>query len=356
MTNDNDGLSKGKNINFLRFLRENTFFLLKNLMNPDKIRCVIIHGFGGALSLKNRILFRGILPALVSPLSEDGNILVKETEKLVRWQLSQGVNGFYVCGSTGEGLLLEKKTREKLLEVVLDAVEGKVPVIAHIGAIDLPTTLELAGHAKRAGAAAISSIPPIYFQYGENEVIEYYKTIAAAAEIPLVMYGVGLANTKLTVSLVEKLMEVENIIGIKWTYPDYYSMGLLKMIHNGNINVINGPDEMLVCGLAIGADAGIGTTYNVMPGLFVKLYDAYQSGQVEEAKKLQQMINRVITVLIKYHAIASTKELLCHMGFDVGKCTRPLRHLSEEERHIFLDEVSGIIDFEQQKVMEDKVK
>ena len=302
--------------------------------------------------MKQNILFRGILPALVSPVSEDGEVLIRETERLVKWQMSEGVNGFYICGSTGEGLLLKKETRKKLLEVVLDAVQGKVPVITHVGAIDLPTTLELAVHAREAGAAAVSSIPPIYFQYGEKEVIEYYKQIAAAAEIPLVMYGVGLANTKLTVSLVEELMKVENIIGIKWTYPDYYSMGLLKNINGGNINVINGPDEMLVCGLAIGADAGIGTTYNVMPGLFVKLYDAYRNGRVEWAKTLQQTINRVITVLIQYHAIASTKELLCHMGFEVGQCTKPLRRLTAEEREAFLAEVSGIVDFERQEIIE----
>lgn len=302
--------------------------------------------------MKQNILFRGILPALVSPVSEDGEVLVRETERLVKWQMSEGVNGFYICGSTGEGLLLKKETRKKLLEVVLDAVQGKVPVITHVGAIDLPTTLELAVHAREAGAAAVSSIPPIYFQYGEKEVIEYYKQIAAAAEIPLVMYGVGLANTKLTVSLVEELMKVENIIGIKWTYSDYYSMGLLKNINGGNINVINGPDEMLVCGLAIGADAGIGTTYNVMPGLFVKLYDAYRNGRVERAKTLQQTINRVITVLIQYHAIASTKELLCHMGFEVGQCTKPLRRLTAEEREAFLAEVSGIVDFERQEIIE----
>lgn len=302
-------------------------------------------------SLKNNILFRGIMPALVSPVTEDGKVLVNETEKLVRWQLSQGVNGFYICGSTGEGLLLNPNTRKELLEVVLNAAGGKVPVITHVGAIDLPTTLDLASHAKNAGADAVSSIPPIYFQYGEKEVINYYKEVAAAAEIPLVMYGVGLANTKLTVSLVEELMKVENIIGIKWTYPDYYSMGQLKGINGGNINVINGPDEMLICGLAIGADAGIGTTYNVMPKLFVKLYDAYQNGRVEEAKKLQHAINRVITVLIKYQAIAATKELLCHMGFEVGLCTKPLRRLTAEERRAFLDEVSGIIDFERQEII-----
>lgn len=304
--------------------------------------------------MKNNILFRGILPALVSPVTDDGQVMKKETEKLIRWQMENGVNGFYICGSTGEGLILPPKTRMELLETALEATEGKVPVITHVGAIDLPTTLSLAEHAKKAEAAAVSSIPPIYFQYGEDEIVDYYKAVASAAELPLLMYGVGLANTKLTVDLVERLMQIDNIIGIKWTYPDYYSMGKLKDIQNGNVNVINGPDEMLVCGLAMGADAGIGTTYNVMPRLFVKLYEAFQNGRVEEARTLQHAINRVIAVLIKYQVIPSTKALLCHMGFEVGECTKPLRRFSKEENEAFLKEVSGIIDFEKQEVIDER--
>ena len=197
MTNDNDGLSKGKNINFLRFLRENTFFLLKNLMNPDKIRCVIIHGFGGALSLKNRILFRGILPALVSPLSEDGNVMVKETEKLVRWQLSQGVNGFYVCGSTGEGLLLEKKTREKLLEVVLDAVEGKsgLEITAEDGrnASEFVSAFYMSAALKRTVNFPLSPSDPVFTLRGLVETMPRFgrKTISTKNAGGPISFGTG---------------------------------------------------------------------------------------------------------------------------------------------------------------------
>ncbi len=301
--------------------------------------------------MKNNILFRGILPALVTPIDSEHRVKEAETRKLVEWELSHCVNGFYLCGSTGEGLILPAKTRKDLLEIVLDEVKGRVPVITHVGAIDVPTTLDLARHAKAAGAAAVSSIPPIYFQYSTEDVLAYYRELAEAAEIPLLMYGIGLAGTKLTVSIVEELMKIENVIGIKWTYPDFFAMGQLKELNGGNINVINGPDEMLVCGLAIGADAGIGTTYNVMPGLFVSLYRAYQSGDVAEARRLQAGINRVIAVLIKYQAIASTKALLTDMGFDVGQCAKPIHQFDDAERKAFLAEVSGFVDFEKQVIL-----
>lgn len=300
--------------------------------------------------MKNNVLFKGIYPALVSPVDENGNVLAEETKKLVKWQMSWGVNGFYICGSTGEGLLMKPDSRKKLLEIVLEATEGKVPVIDHIGAIDLQTTCELARHAKEAGAAAISSIPPIYFHYDEDEIVDYYRTVLGAGELPLLMYGVGSAGTKLTFSIIERVMRLENAIGIKWTYPDYFTMGLIKDINGGNINVINGPDEMLVCGLAMGADAGIGTTYNVMPGLFVELYDSFKAGNVEKAREIQHAINRIIAVLIKYNALPATKALLCSLGFNVGKCTPPLRHYSEEENAKLLHELSGVIDFDTQRI------
>ena len=300
--------------------------------------------------MKNNVLFKGIYPALVSPVDEDGNVLESETRRLLRWEMSWGVNGFYICGSTGEGLLMKPSSRKKLLEVVLDEVGGKVPIIDHIGAIDLPTTLDLARHAKSAGAAAISSIPPIYFRYDEDEVVNYYRAINDSAEIPLIMYGIGNAGTQLTLPIIEKVMRLENAVGIKWTYPDFFTMGKIKDIGGGNINVINGPDEMLICGLAIGADAGIGTTYNVMPGLFVQLYDEFTKGNVEKAREIQRTMNRVINVLIKYNALPATKALLRALGFGVGECHAPLKHYTEEEYEHLLFELSGIIDFNTQSI------
>ncbi|MBO4429515.1 MAG: dihydrodipicolinate synthase family protein [Clostridia bacterium] len=300
--------------------------------------------------MKNNILFKGIMPALVTPVDENGKIKKDVLKKLVDWQLSFGVSGFYICGSTGEGLLLHTEQRKEMLEATLDAVGGRAPVIDHIGAVNLEDTVELARHAEKAGAAAISSIPPIYFAYSDDDVYNYYKAITDAVKLPMAMYCYPGARP-MPVSLIERLMKIDNVIGLKWTNPDYYSLERVKQINGGNINVINGPDEMLICGLGIGADAGIGTTYNIMPGLFVKLFDSFRAGDVLTARKTQDGINNVIAELLKTNAIVATKVVLEGIGFDVGECVRPLRRFSPEEKKALVARVKSFVDFEKQEII-----
>jgi N-acetylneuraminate lyase len=132
--------------------------------------------------------------------------------RIIDWQLSFGVNGLYVCGSTGECLLMKPDRRMELLEFAIDQVAGRVPVIAHTGTLDLSTAIALTKHAEQCGANAVSSIPPAYFQYREEEIIHYYTALAGATSLPLITYGIGLAENNLNAMMVEKLMEVENII------------------------------------------------------------------------------------------------------------------------------------------------
>ena len=300
--------------------------------------------------MKNNVLFKGIMPALVTPVDENGKIKKGVLKKLVDWQLSFGVSGFYICGSTGEGLLLHTEQRKEMLEATLDAVGGRAPVIDHIGAMNLEDTITLAKHAEKVGAAAISSIPPIYFAYSDDDVFNYYKARTDASSLPMVMYCYPGARP-MPVSLIERVMEIDSVIGLKWTNPNYYSLERVKQINGGNINVINGPDEMLVCGLGIGADAGIGTTYNLMPGLFVKLFNSFRAGDVETARKTQSGINNVIEELLKTNAIVATKAALEGIGFDVGDCVRPLRHFSAEEKKELVARIKSFVDFEKQEII-----
>lgn len=299
--------------------------------------------------MKNNVLFKGIMPALVTPLNENGKVNKGVLKELIDWQISCGVNGFYICGSTGEGLLLDKKQRMDMLEYTLDAVDGRAPVIDHIGDVDLDSTIELARHAASAGAAAVSSIPPIYFAYSDDDVFEFYRAVTDACPLPMLMYGYPGAKS-ISLDLVKRLMGIDNVVGMKWTYNDYYGMERAKSINCGNINIINGPDESLIAGLAVGADAGIGTTYNIMPGMFVKLYNAFHSGDVVRARALQHGINNVISELVKFNAIATTKAVLCHMGYDVGECVRPIKHLSSDEKNALIKAVCSAVDLERQDI------
>ena len=128
--------------------------------------------------------------------------------------------------------------------------------------------------------------------------------------------------------LMSRLIEIPNVIGVKFTIRDYFDLRKTKEVNGGDINLINGPDETLLCGLVMGADGGIGTTYNVMPEWFVKLYDAYRRGNLATAQAYQYKINHVIDALIRHSqfgAIRATKAALQLKGFDVGDACYPAK-------------------------------
>ena len=284
--------------------------------------------------MKNK-LFKGIMSALVTPLDEQGRLNTEAVRKIIDWQLAKGVNGFYICGGTGEGPVLTKEVRKQMAEVTVDVCRGRAAVIDHIGAINMADVLELTEHASRIGVDALSSLPPnFYFRYSEEELIAYYKKIADSTDKPIIVYATGMLGGMDVCGLMEKLMNIPNVIGAKYTMPDYYLMHRISELNGGDINIINGPDETLLCGLIMGADGGIGTTYNLIPDYYVHVYDAYKAGDIEEAKKWQFKANRIIEILIRhssYGAIGAVKEALTFMGLDAGHAAAPSKPMHKDD-------------------------
>lgn len=280
-------------------------------------------------------IFTGIMPALITPLQEDNKTINEAvTRELIEFLLKQGADGFYIVGSTGEGIVLEEKERMKLCEIVVDQVKGRKPVICHTAAMNFEEAVRLSKHAESAGADAISAIPPLFFHYREADICSYYKTLAESTSLPFIMYNHASANGGLNAETVARLFQVDQITGVKWTVNNYFEMMKLKDMTNGEMNIINGPDEMLVAGLASGADAGIGTTYNVMLPEYLKIYRNFKAGNVEKAREIQMKVNRVVSVMIKHEVIPAVKEMCTMMGFESGKATYPMGQMTEMEKAV----------------------
>ena len=173
-------------------------------------------------------------------------------------------------------------------------------------------------------------MPPFFFGYGEKEIARYYTELAEAANLPLIMYCSPLSGVNITYDMVGRFMDIPHAIGVKWTSYDYYTMHRIKELRGGDVNVLNGPDECLLCGLTMGADGGIGATYNVMPGVFRAIYDHFKAGELEAARRAQYKANRLIEVIIRFGVQASLKEMLARQGFDCGYCVYPQKRLTEE--------------------------
>ena len=280
-------------------------------------------------------IIRGILPALPTPFTAEGRVHAETLRALVSFLLEQGVHGFYVNGSTGEGLLLDPDERKQALEIVLSEVNGRVPVIAHVGAMATQVAADLAAHAASAGAAAVAAIPPIYFAVDTLALQAHYRQIAqAAGGTPVWVYNIpGATGVTITPAIMASLLEIEQVQGIKFSSYNFYEMRtIIELAADREFSALSGPDEMCLPALVMGASGAIGTTFNLMGRHFVELYNRYQMGDLERARTLQFAANRVIRALLTVPLLSALKLVLGDMGFDCGLTRSPLRPLTDAEK------------------------
>lgn len=280
--------------------------------------------------------FSGVMPALVSPLDANENINIPVLKQLLNDLLAKGADGFYLCGATGEGIAIDPEQRMLLAEEAIKTVGGRKPCIVQVASGNFEDAIRLAKHAEKVGAAAISATPPMFFSYDKDDVYNYYKKLADAVSIPMMIYYNPAAGFYINADIAAKMFEIDNVTAIKWTSSDYYQMMRLKDITNGEMNIINGPDEMLLMGLSAGADGGIGTTYNFMFDIIRGIYDNFVKGDLEAAREYQTRAIRIISVLLNYKIIPAAKVVLEAQGYAVGDATFPMKRYSNEEKAVIV--------------------
>ncbi len=286
---------------------------------------------------------KGVIPAMISLFDENENVDVQRTENLVDFLLDRDVDGFYLTGSTGEGFLMNGEERKLVVETVVNRVAGRKPVIVHVGDIGTRKSIELAKHAYEAGADAISSVPPFYWKFGQEDIYNYYKDISEATPLPMIVYNVPLAGLMGT-DLLVKLAQLPNVKGLKFTGKDHDQMSHLKNILGEDFIIYSGCDEMAFSGLSVGTDGIIGSFYNVMPELFKEIWNCVQRGEMKEGTRLQKIGTEIILASIKYDYLALMRNMLKWQGVDAGYSRRPFRNYRDEELGQFKEELKAIRD------------
>lgn len=286
--------------------------------------------------------YKGIFPAFYACYDSEGNVSTQATKDFVEYLIGKGVSGLYVGGSSGECIYLSVEERKQTLEAVMEVAKGRIAIIAHVACNNTKDSQELARHAESLGVDAIAAIPPIYFRLPERAIAKYWNDISAAApNTDFVIYNIPqLAGVALTLSLFDEMLKNPRVIGVKNSSMPIQDIQMFKrqaVINNKEVVVFNGPDEQFVGGRIIGADGGIGGTYGVMPELFVKLNSLIESGDFENAGKLQDDIDEVIYTMCSANgnmyavAKAALKKL---SGIDLGGVRAPLLNLSDEDNDI----------------------
>ena len=283
-------------------------------------------------------MFKGVFTALLTPFDKENKVNEKALEALIKHNLSMGVKGFYVCGSTGEALLLSTDERKQVMEIVKDCAKGAT-LIAHIGSVNEAEATDLAKCAEKLGYNAISSVAPFYYKFSFEEIKGYYNRLADSVDLPMLVYHFpAFSGVNMGVGEISQFLENDKFMGIKFTSNDFFTLEQVKSKFPQKI-VYNGFDEMFLSGLSMGADGGIGSTYNFMADKFVKIQKLFSENKIAEAQEVQREANRIITLLCKFGVMQAEKEVLCQLGLDFGECRKPFLSLNDEQKAIVTKEI-----------------
>lgn len=283
--------------------------------------------------------YKGVIPAFYACYDENGEISPERVRALTEYHIRKGVKGVYVNGSSGECIYQSVEDRKVVLENVMAAAKGKLTVIAHVACNNTKDSVELAAHAESLGVDAIAAIPPIYFHLPEYSIAAYWNAMSAAApNTDFIIYNIPqLAGVALTQSLFAEMRKNPRVIGVKNSSMPVQDIQMFKLAAGEDYIIFNGPDEQFISGRVIGAEAGIGGTYGVMPELFLKMDELVRANKLDEAREVQYAANDVIYKMCSGHAnmYAVIKEILrINENLDLGSVREPLTAMGEEDMAI----------------------
>ncbi|MBI4921403.1 MAG: dihydrodipicolinate synthase family protein [Devosia nanyangense] len=264
----------------------------------------------------------GVIPAMVTPFDESERLDEKRLRAVIRFLIERKLEGLYITGSTGESFLMSPEERKRVVEIAVDEVKGRIPIIAHIGAISTYHSIEMAQHAERTGVDAISSVPPFYWGFSADQIHGYYADVTSSTKLPMIAYNVPMAA--LGFDVIKRISSIEGVVGVKYTAATHAEIIRIKEEIGKHFIVYSGADEMAMSGLAFGADGIIGSFYNLMPEIWLSLRDAVAAGNLAEAKRLQEIGNAVIFFALGRSAMTCIKRGMAWLGCDAGYVRRPL--------------------------------
>ena len=286
--------------------------------------------------------FKGVIPAVLSVFHKDEELDEQGTREFVRYLLSMDIGGLYVTGSTAETWMMTADERMRQVEIIMEEVGDKVPVVVHVGAMSTREAIKLAKHAEKMGAAGVSSVPPFYFKYNADQIYNYYKDVAEATSLPMIVYNIPLAGM-MTVDQIIRLSEIENVKGVKYTGTALFEVMQIKDGCKEGFQVYGGCDELGSSNISIGVDGIIGSFYNVIADHYIKIWNAVKESNIPLATKLQHQAVHVIFAGINSGSmIAAMKVWLRAAGLPGGWSRRPFSNFTDEEEKALVEKLLAI--------------
>lgn len=274
----------------------------------------------------------GVFTALFTPFTSGNRINEEMIGLMVEYGVRNGIAGFYLTGGTGEGLLLSKDERKQVYRAAARAARGRVKLIAHVGCVNTDDAVELARTAADVGCDWVSSVPPVYYGQSFGDAVSHYRLISEATDLPFLIYAVG--GTAINPDRDVRLFDLRNVCGMKYTGTDFYSVQRLRRRIGKEVAFVSGSDQHFIAALTYPDvfSGSIGTLQNVVPDLFVKIYQSMAANDWKSAAAVQADVNRVVEfVCHTFPKQSFRKAAMRYIGLDCGPFRHPYEPLSEAE-------------------------
>lgn len=269
--------------------------------------------------------FTGIWPAMFTPVNDNGEPAIRELEKLTQLLIEQNIDGLYILGTTGQGVLFSEQQRKTVTEVVCKTNSGRIPIIAQVGALSTEESIRLAKHAESCRVSGISSVGPIYFPSNASMALEHYYRIAVSTDIPFFPYQLGTNSIPGdTITFIKKLMNIPNVMGMKLTTSELLEISAIHNFAGDDLKLFSGTDELFCHASLCGTIGAIGSTYNVWGAECKYILSAFRNGNYSLSKKYMLGYQKVIQSILPNLWTFYRSAMKLKFGIDIGKAKSPV--------------------------------
>ncbi len=297
---------------------------------------------------------KGIIPPLVTPLLGRDEIDVDGTRRLIDHVIGGGVHGLFLLGTSGEAPSLSHKTQQEFIQIACEQIQGRVPVLVGITDTSMTESIEFAKFSQSCGADAVVLATPYYFPMHQQDLKRYVEEMAAELPLPFLLYNMP-SHTKVSyeIGTIESLMKIEKFIGVKDSSANmlYYNKLIDLKSERENFTVLVGPEELMAQSVLMGGDGGISGGANLVPSLFVSLYEAAVTEDLREVHRLQHQVLRLSKSLYEVGAaptgyLAGIKTALGFTGLCSDRLCEPLYEMPEDRKQLIHQHMSDLGLFE----------
>ncbi len=277
----------------------------------------------------------GIIPPVITPFTEDGKVNYEVLEEICEYLIESGVHGLFPLGTTGEFYAFTLEEYRKIIETVKRVANGRVHIYAGANHITTRGTIEMVKICEEIGVDAVSVLTPMFVSQTQDEVYEFFKTVAESTYLPIIMYNnKPKTNVDITPQTVAKLALIPNIVAVKDSTGDMTNTAEYIRLtkDNPNFDVLVGRDTLIYAGLCYGAAGSIASCANVAPKVAVEIYESFMKGDHKASLDAQFKFAplRIACNMGTFPAVI--KEGLVQQGYKVGKCLAPISELSNDQK------------------------